>query len=137
MGASRFHSAAQCASRRQITFASLIASAYCPVPPLSPAFVSAKFPGGALDTRFVKRAWNTTQDAVRSNALSPGGLYLAASCSSHVDQAAFDATIAESARRSRRILQVLDRRAAPPDHPRLLAFPEGDYLTVTLCRALA
>ena len=26
-----------------------------------------------------------------------------------------------------------DQRA--PDHPRLLAFPEGDYLKVVLCRA--
>ena len=68
--------------------------------------------------------------------LEPGGLYLAASCSSHVDRQAFDETIAEGARRARRILQVLDRWGAPPDHPRLVAFPEGDYLAVTLCRVL-
>jgi 23S rRNA (cytosine1962-C5)-methyltransferase len=68
--------------------------------------------------------------------LAPGGYYLAASCSSHVDRVAFDATLLEGARRSRRILQILDRWGAPPDHPRLAAFPEGDYLTVTLARAL-
>jgi hypothetical protein len=31
---------------------------------------------------------------------------------------------------------VLERWSAPADHPRLLAFPEGDYLKVVLARAL-
>jgi 23S rRNA (cytosine1962-C5)-methyltransferase len=68
--------------------------------------------------------------------LAPGGLYLAASCSSHVDRAVFDETLGEGAQRARRILQILDRWGAPPDHPRLMAFPEGDYLTVSLARVL-
>jgi 23S rRNA (cytosine1962-C5)-methyltransferase len=68
--------------------------------------------------------------------LAPGGLYLAASCSSHVTREDFDATLREGARRARRVLQVLDRWGAPPDHPRLLAFPEGDYLKVSLLRAV-
>jgi 23S rRNA G2069 N7-methylase RlmK/C1962 C5-methylase RlmI len=29
---------------------------------------------------------------------------------------------------------VLERSAAPADHPRLACFPEGDYLKVLLCR---
>jgi 23S rRNA (cytosine1962-C5)-methyltransferase len=66
--------------------------------------------------------------------LEAGGYYLAASCSSHVDREDFDATLREGARRARRIVQVLERWGAPPDHPRLLAFPEGDYLKVTLTR---
>ena len=65
-----------------------------------------------------------------------GGLYLAASCSSHVDRAAFEETLREAARRTRRIVQVLERSGAPADHPRLLAFPEFDYLKVALCRIL-
>lgn len=65
----------------------------------------------------------------------PGGLYLAASCSSHVDLAAFTATLARGARDAGRALRILDRWGAPPDHPRLPAFPEGDYLGVVLCRA--
>ena len=68
--------------------------------------------------------------------LSPGGLLLAASCSSHVDRPAFEEALARAAEAQRVVLQVIDRWAAPPDHPRLLAFPEGDYLTVTLVRAL-
>jgi len=69
--------------------------------------------------------------------LSPGGLLLAASCSSHVDRAAFEEVLGRAAEADRRVLQVLDRWAAPPDHPRLLAFPEGDYLKATLVRVLA
>jgi 23S rRNA (cytosine1962-C5)-methyltransferase len=68
--------------------------------------------------------------------LAPGGLLLAASCSSHVDRSAFEEALARAAEDKRVVLQVIDRWAAPPDHPRLLAFPEGDYLTVTLARVV-
>ncbi len=68
--------------------------------------------------------------------LSPGGLYLAASCSSHVRQSVFLDTLREGARRSRRVLQILEQTGAPFDHPRLLAFPEGDYLKVVLARVI-
>ena len=66
--------------------------------------------------------------------LAPGGLYLAASCSSHVGRDAFEQTIKDAAEKSSSVLAVLDRWGAPPDHPRLLAFPEGDYLKSVLCR---
>jgi len=66
--------------------------------------------------------------------LEPGGVYLAASCSSHVRREAFERTVLEGARAGDRVLQVLSRWGAPPDHPRLLAFPEGDYLKVLLAR---
>lgn len=68
--------------------------------------------------------------------LKPGGLYLAASCSSHVRAHDLLETLQRGARNARRILQVLEQSAAPFDHPRLLAFPEGDYLKVFLCRAV-
>ncbi len=67
--------------------------------------------------------------------VSPGGYYLAASCSSHISREDFESTLREGARRVRRVVQVLERWSAPADHPRLLAFPEGDYLKVTLLRA--
>jgi 23S rRNA (cytosine1962-C5)-methyltransferase len=67
--------------------------------------------------------------------LEPGGLYLAASCSSHVRMPDFLDSLREGARRARRILCILEQNGAPFDHPRLLAFPEGDYLKVVLCRA--
>jgi 23S rRNA (cytosine1962-C5)-methyltransferase len=68
--------------------------------------------------------------------VAPGGYYLAASCSSHVRREAFEETIREGARRTRRVIQIVERREAPPDHPRLLAFPEGDYLKVLLARVV-
>lgn len=70
------------------------------------------------------------------DVLDSHGLYLAASCSSHVDREAFDATLRDAAHSARRGLQVLGRWGAGPDHPVPLGFPEGDYLTVTLVRVL-
>ena len=77
--------------------------------------------------------------ALHASALAlvaPGGWYLAGSCSSHVDQARFTETLLEGAHRAKRVLQVVDRWGAPPDHPRLLAFPEGDYLKNVLARVM-
>ena len=68
--------------------------------------------------------------------LDPGGYYLAASCSSHITAADFDDTLREGARVARKVLQILERTGAPADHPRLLAFPEGDYLKVVVGRVV-
>ncbi len=67
--------------------------------------------------------------------LEPGGFYVAASCSSHVDRTAFEETLQRGAARARRVVQVLERSGAPADHPRILGFPEGDYLKVVVMRA--
>jgi 23S rRNA (cytosine1962-C5)-methyltransferase len=69
--------------------------------------------------------------------LAPGGLYLAASCSSHVNRADFEGSLVRAASRALRPLQLLELTAAPADHPRLPAFPEGDYLKVMLLRAMS
>jgi 23S rRNA (cytosine1962-C5)-methyltransferase len=68
--------------------------------------------------------------------LAPGGLYVAASCSSHVDRADFDATLRDAGLRPGAALQVLSRGGGAADHPRLAAFPEGDYLKVVVARVL-
>ncbi len=68
--------------------------------------------------------------------LTPRGYLLAASCSSHIDRQDFEMALIEAADKARRNLQVLDRWGAPPDHPRLLGFPEGDYLKSVLARAV-
>jgi 23S rRNA (cytosine1962-C5)-methyltransferase len=68
--------------------------------------------------------------------LELGGSYLAASCSSHVRGSDFEATLREGARKARKRLQVLDRWGGAPDHPRLIAFPEGDYLDCVLTRVV-
>jgi 23S rRNA (cytosine1962-C5)-methyltransferase len=69
--------------------------------------------------------------------LAPGALYLAASCSSHVGRELFDRTLLEASEKVGMVLQILERWSAPADHPRLAAFPEGDYLKCTLARVLA
>lgn len=77
-------------------------------------------------------------EALHSAALSvlePDGIYLAASCSSHIDRALFEESLRRGASHQRRVLQILELTGAPADHPRLLAFPEGDYLKVLLTRA--
>jgi len=68
--------------------------------------------------------------------LAPGGWLLAATCSSHVDAATFDRAFADAAGKAGRVMQVVSRWGAPPDHPRLAAFPEGDYLAVIVARSL-
>jgi 23S rRNA (cytosine1962-C5)-methyltransferase len=68
--------------------------------------------------------------------LPKGGFYLAASCSSHINRQAFEKTILQAARQTDTIIQVLDRWGAPADHPRLMAFDEGDYLKVVLARII-
>ncbi len=70
-------------------------------------------------------------------AIAAGGLYLAASCSSHVDRAAFEETLRKAARGVRVELQVLERGGADFDHPVPLGFPEGEYLVWTLARVLS
>lgn len=69
--------------------------------------------------------------------LNPGGFYFAGSCSSHVNMEAFLQTLRSASKRNDVALQQLDVRHAPPDHPRLPAFSEGDYLKAVLCRRLA
>jgi 23S rRNA (cytosine1962-C5)-methyltransferase len=66
--------------------------------------------------------------------VASGGWYLAGSCSSHVTREMFVDSLEESAGRAGKVLQVIDAWGAPGDHPRLLAFPEGDYLKNVLMR---
>jgi 23S rRNA (cytosine1962-C5)-methyltransferase len=66
--------------------------------------------------------------------VEPGGLYLAASCSSHVTREDFEATLRESAHAQKRMLTVLARLGAGFDHPIPLGFPEGEYLKSVLVR---
>jgi 23S rRNA (cytosine1962-C5)-methyltransferase len=62
-----------------------------------------------------------------AQVLAPGGIFCAASCSSHVDAEAFLGTL-DDAVVGPRPLSVVELRGAGPDHPMLAAFPEGRYL---------
>ena len=59
---------------------------------------------------------------------APGGTLCAASCSSHVDRAAFLATVRDGARDAGRRFELVELRGAGADHPVVPQFPEGDYL---------
>jgi len=62
-----------------------------------------------------------------ADVLAPGGVFCAASCSSHVDAENFLATLDDAAT-NRTDLRLLEHYGAPPDHPTLPAWPEGRYL---------
>ncbi|HET7785231.1 MAG TPA: class I SAM-dependent rRNA methyltransferase [Myxococcales bacterium] len=62
------------------------------------------------------------------SALSQGGILATASCSARVSPEEFVSAIREAALKTHADLQLLEERRQPPDHPALLAFPEGKYL---------
>jgi 23S rRNA (cytosine1962-C5)-methyltransferase len=66
--------------------------------------------------------------------VAPGGLLVAASCSSHVPETAFLGTLVEAAAELKRRCRVLEIQSQPADHPHLPAFPEGRYLKCILLR---
>ncbi len=66
--------------------------------------------------------------------LSPGGTLITCSCSHHVSLADFTAVLASSAADAGRRVQLLETRAAAPDHPEILTLPETRYLKCLICR---
>jgi 23S rRNA (cytosine1962-C5)-methyltransferase len=68
--------------------------------------------------------------------LSPGGVLVTASCSFHIDEAAFERTVLGAAADAGRSVQVIERRGAARDHPTLLGVPETRYLKALIVRAL-
>lgn len=66
--------------------------------------------------------------------LRSGGYLITCSCSYHVDDARFEAMLAEAAADARRDVQVIERRGAARDHPVLLALRETRYLKCLVLR---
>jgi 23S rRNA (cytosine1962-C5)-methyltransferase len=60
--------------------------------------------------------------------LTPGGILATASCSARITPEDFVGAVREAAAKTHADLQLLEERRQPPDHPVLLAFPEGRYL---------
>lgn len=66
--------------------------------------------------------------------LRAGGKLITCSCSHHVAREEFVAAIATAAADAGRRVQVLETRAAAPDHPEILTLPETAYLKCLICR---
>jgi 23S rRNA (cytosine1962-C5)-methyltransferase len=62
------------------------------------------------------------------NVLAPGGILATASCSARVPAEDFLGAVREAASKTHTDLMLLEEKRQPPDHPALLAFPEGKYL---------
>ena len=81
-----------------------------------------------------RRALSTGLGAYRrlhrlcAGVTAPGGILCAASCSSHVDQDAFVASVHDGAREAGRRAELRELHGAAFDHPVVPQFPEGDYL---------
>lgn len=67
--------------------------------------------------------------------LNEGGLLVTCSCSGRISRIEFMDTLAASARRAGRSVQILEQRGADFDHPWEIACPESEYLKCVICRA--
>jgi 23S rRNA (cytosine1962-C5)-methyltransferase len=90
-----------------------------------PAFASAAARGG--------KPWSAMRDyaeliAAALEVTAPGGLLAAASSTHKMTAEEFERALAEGASMAGTRLQILDRRALPPDFPTLPGFPDGNYL---------
>jgi len=66
--------------------------------------------------------------------LNSGGTLVTNSCSHHVSLEDFTAVVADAANDAGRRVQLLETRAAAPDHPEVLTLPETRYLKCLVLR---
>lgn len=66
--------------------------------------------------------------------LAPGGFYLAASCSSHINMDAFQQSLYDACEKTGKQLQLLGKWSAPFDHPQRFGFDHSEYLKVVWLR---
>jgi len=74
----------------------------------------------------------TRLHTLAAGVVAPGGLFAAASCSSHGGEDAFVATVVAGCRAAGRRFTLGSVHGAAPDHPVADAFPEGRYLKLAL-----
>lgn len=66
--------------------------------------------------------------------LRPGGVLMTFSCSGGIDAAFFQKIVADAALDAAVDARICHRMDQAPDHPTLLAFPEGSYLKGLVCQ---
>lgn len=64
---------------------------------------------------------------------APGGFFISASCSHHIDRESFLSVIQESSIKAGRRIKILSVSGASPDHPVLPSMHETQYLKFVLC----
>ena len=86
-------------------------------------------PAFAKASSDVENAIRSYQMLVRQGlgVMNPGGILVAASCSSRIDAQSFARIVREAGGKAGRPLQLLDQTGHAIDHP--ISFPEGEYLT--------
>ncbi len=108
-----------------------------------PSGLPARFDAIVLDPPAFTKSKRAIEGALRGykelnlramRLLSPGGTLITCSCSHHVSLEAFTAIVSEAAGDAGRRVQLLETRAAAPDHPEVLTLPETRYLKCLMCR---
>ncbi len=105
----------------------------------------ARFDMIVLDPPALVRSKKTIKEGTRKyvainsaalQLLKPGGTLATATCSHHVDAAAFLDALRAAAKHARTELRVVDVRGQSRDHPVLLAARETSYLTMVIAERI-
>jgi 23S rRNA (cytosine1962-C5)-methyltransferase len=75
-------------------------------------------------------------NASAMSALAKGGILATSSCSHHVTRELFMEMLRRAARRSGRMMRLLELRSQAKDHPVLLSMPETEYLKFAIIQVL-
>jgi len=111
--------------------------------PTLPMDIATGFDAIVLDPPAFAKSKRAVEGAMRGykelnlralRLLNPGGTLVTNSCSHHVALEDFTATVAAAAADAGRRVQMLEVRAAAPDHPEVLTLPETRYLKCLICR---
>jgi len=94
-----------------------------------------KFASGAAQVDKAARAYKDLS-RLAFGLVRPGGYLATFSCSGLVTADLFQKIVWSASAEARRDAQIVGRFAQSPDHPVLLAFPEGEYLKGLLVRVL-
>ncbi len=111
--------------------------------PKRPTGLPARFDAIVLDPPAFAKTKRAAEGALRGykelnlramRLLAPGGTLVTCSCSHHVSLPDFTEIITAAAADAGRRVQLLETRAAAPDHPEVLTLPETRYLKCLICR---
>ncbi len=92
-----------------------------------------KFARGKRGVDVALRAYHKlNQSAV--DLLQPGGILVTCSCSGGVTSEDFQSMLLGVAMKTKRDIQILERRGASPDHPVTVTCAENEYLKCFICR---